>query len=170
MIWGTDVLVSRRRLHDWSQPAADSCWLARGRSCRQAPSERANRRCCPAQCLKSRQTNRRSARPPPGRHESCHRRAWRQGGSVRLKQRRDGRFRHIAWLLRRRANRLHLTTRITSDELAPKPARAARSPTRDRRHGRANGDEPSTRIPCRSGKARRQRDCHSEPQDLRQCP
>ena len=60
MIWGTDVLVSRRRLHDWPQPAADS-WLARGRSCRQAPSERPNRRCCPAQRLKSRQTNRRSA-------------------------------------------------------------------------------------------------------------
>ena len=43
-----------------SQPAADS-WLARGRSCRQAPSERPNRRCCPAQRLKSRQTNLRSA-------------------------------------------------------------------------------------------------------------
>ena len=77
---------------------------------------------------------------------------------------------------------VHLTTRITSDELAPKPARAAPSPTRDRRHGRANGDEPvlgrstrkpqdqSTPIPCGSGKARRQRDCHSEPQDLRQWP
>jgi len=60
MIWDTDVLVSRRRLHDWPQPAADS-WLARGRSCRQAPSERPNRRCCPAQRLKSRQTNLRSA-------------------------------------------------------------------------------------------------------------